>query len=54
MSRLATVTLESAAVVDVPLAEIDPIFFRPEGLPLWDASVARVELLCKEVKETEH
>jgi hypothetical protein len=38
------VTLASAVVVDVPLTEIDPIFFRPEGLPLWDASVARVEL----------
>jgi hypothetical protein len=45
MSRLGSVTLASAIVVDVPVAEIDPIIFRPEGLPLWDVSVARVEPL---------
>lgn len=45
MSQLGKVTLASAVLVDVPVAEIDPIFLRPDGLPLWDASVARVELL---------
>ena len=28
----------------MPFAEIDPIFLRPDGLPLWDESVARVEM----------
>jgi hypothetical protein len=43
--RIREVTLEANTVVDVPFAEIDPIFFHPDGLLLWDESVARVELL---------
>jgi hypothetical protein len=43
--RLREATLEANTVVDLPFAEIDPIFFHPDGLPLWDESVARVELL---------
>jgi Polyketide cyclase / dehydrase and lipid transport len=44
MTRLSSAALEASAVVGVPFDAIDPIFLRPEGLPLWDASVARVEL----------
>jgi hypothetical protein len=43
--KLGEVLLRASAVVAVPLTEIDPIFLQPDGLPLWDESVARVELL---------
>lgn len=42
--RLGEVTLRDITVVDMSLAEIDPIFLNPHVLPLWDESVARVEL----------
>lgn len=42
--RLGDVTLTASTVADVPFAEIDPIFLHPGGLPLWDESVARVEM----------
>lgn len=44
MNRHGKVTLASTVLVDLPIAEIDCIFVRREGQPLWDTSVARVEL----------
>lgn len=44
-ARFGEASLEADIVVNVPFAEIDPIFMHPDGLTLWDQSVARVELL---------